>query len=161
MAYSLLTYSVRVVFICFILLFPSSLLAQKQIKSRDVLKYLPVGWQVRQSVTLDLNKDGINDQVVIADSIKSRKYEDTLNDPDKVYYPMSVIVLLGQTNGKYRLLLETSKIFGNYCGGIQGNPPFRGVFKTGLVFYMDFVSGGTSGRQSCTYFLNILMMIFT
>jgi len=128
--------------------------SQAQDLPKGVLKLVPAGWKIDMftlSTSLDLNNDGIKDYVIVVDSVKARPYRDDNSHADSVYYPNSVLILFGRGKGKYQLILQTSKIFGKYCGGIQDNPPFRGIGKKGNSFVMEFTSGGSSGRQECDY----------
>jgi hypothetical protein len=127
--------------------------AQKNLPN-SVLKLIPAGWKIDMftfAISVDLNNDGIKDYVLVVDSVKSIPYPDDISHADSVYYPNSVLILFGRGKGKYQLILQTSKIFGKYCGGIQGNPPFRGIGKKANAFTMEFISGGSSGRQESDY----------
>ena len=130
--------------------------AQNKSIPNRLLHYIPHGWKLKESLTLDLNSDSVKDFVMVIESSQPEKYKDDAIYANKYYHPKELIILFGQGGGKYKLILKTSKIFGDYKGGIQFMEPYYGLSKSKHDFIVHFISGGSSGRQSYDYVFRYL-----
>ena len=120
----------------FITLFTSFLFSS--IPSR-VERFIPKGYEVLNFTKGNLNRDGIDDAILILKVINENE-SSTDNSPKRPLY-----ILIGNANGGYKLATKNSNcVLGIRDGGMMGDP-FSGVAIKNGYFSIEYY-GGSSWR---------------
>jgi hypothetical protein len=104
--------------------------------------HVPEGYLVLDTSFGNLNLDSILDLIIV---LKSPEEDTSNNLDDPVNRPL--LILLGQTDGTYKLVYRNNKVvFCNICGGMMGDP-FNGITIRNGYFTVEHY-GGSSWRWS-------------
>jgi hypothetical protein len=115
--------------------------------AKDVDTFIPSGWKELGNAKGDLNKDGLEDEVVVAENVDYKNEDGALCNN---YCPRKLLVLLQEKNGGYKLSAESDKaILLADEGGIWGDP-YEGIKIENGFFLISFY-GGSNWRWADSY----------
>ena len=121
----------------FISLFISSLFSHYNVPS-SVKRFIPNGYEVLNFTKGNLNRDGIDDAILI---LKVINEDNSMGDSPK----RSLYILIGNGNGGYKLATKNSKcVLGVKDGGMIGDPFSAVAIKNGYFSIEHY--GGSSWR---------------
>lgn len=115
---------------------------QTKNESKTKAYFIPKDFQIRDSLVIDFNKDGISDIVLALQSSK----EDLPND-----FPGILIILKGINLNEYELSARNDTlIWCKTCGGIMGNPFDSFIFENDTLQINQ--AGGSASRWGFNYY---------
>ena len=99
--------------------------AGKAEPGKDEKEFIPEGWKVIDRVKGELNNDSREDLVVQIENTKAK-------DDDE--FDRRMFILLGTSDGKYRLGAEAKKVIRcTFCGGMLGGGPANVKIEKGVL----------------------------
>ena len=114
--------------------------------------FIPKDWKVRQSIFGDLNKDNLEDCVLVIETIKPLKFDDKVCFSSELFYPKMLVILFKNLDNKLYLSTVATKLFGECNWGVQGSDPFDNIFIRRNTLGITFLTGGTL-RNYTSYIL--------
>lgn len=107
-------------------------------------EFVPPGYAPLDTASGDLNMDGVPDMILVLKPIN----EDTIKDERK----RPVIILIGDSNGHYKLQARNDNVAYCYrCGGVFGDP-FTGItIKNNYFSIENGISAGTHWEHILTF----------
>lgn len=107
----------------------------------QIAKHIPNGYIPMDTTYGDLNRDSIQDVVLIVRDPNEKNINDTNYDPS----PRSLLLLIGKPDGSYQLAARNDSVVLCYdCGGVWGDPFFDVVIKRGYFSVEHY--GGSAWR---------------
>jgi len=117
-------------------------------EAKNIDSFVPVGWKVLGTEEGDLNKDGLDDAVMVTEDVNYKTVAGTLCD--QFSCPRRLLILFQTKNKGYELSTESDKaILLAGEGGIFGDP-FAGIEIENGSFLINFY-GGSAWRWSNSY----------
>ena len=108
----------------------------------SIASFIPRGWHIRDSVSGDLNKDGLKDFVAVIESDIPHQVTDKLRDTFFPFYPKMLLVFFRQPKNSFILSATAVKLFQNCNWGVAGQDPFEKLFLRKGTFGISFYTGG-------------------
>ena len=79
---------------------------------RNVHKFVPAHWVIKEVVSCDFNGDGLEDKALIIESKDTYDTHDTICFSSASFHPKMLLILFCDPNGGYHLSVKATKLFG-------------------------------------------------
>lgn len=116
------------------------------------LDFVPIGWKIRDSLSIDFNNDKLIDFAFVIQTEQPLKFEDTECFSTQPFYPKILLVLKRQKDKSLLLTTTATKLFGNCNWGVEGQDPFNKLVLRKNTLGIIFLTGGTTRNWLSYYF---------
>lgn len=119
---------------------------------KTIAEFIPVNWNIHDSLLGDFNSDKLIDVALVIQSKQPLALKDTVCFSDEPFYPKALIILFRQQDKSLQLSTTATRIFGDCNWGVQGSDPFDRIEKRRNTIGLIFMTGGTTRNQLSYYF---------
>lgn len=121
---------------------------RKEIAITDLRKSLPEGYTILDTATGDLNKDDLDDLIVLYRKINEEETSDVVDNPEK----RPLAIYLGVGLDTFRLAALNENVAYCYdCGGMMGDPYQAIVIKNGYFTVEHYGGSGWRWTRYVTF----------
>ncbi|XZF14457.1 hypothetical protein ACTHGU_21955 [Chitinophagaceae bacterium MMS25-I14] len=128
----------------------SSPYPQISTSGKNIRSFIPAGWEIRDSVLGDFNRDGVNDAALVIQQIKPTPEDKDCFSSGEAFHLKMLLILFGHQSG-YALSVKATKMFGKCNWGVQGLDPYSNLSVRRNILCISFLTGGTE-RDVISYY---------
>ncbi|HEX7904318.1 MAG TPA: hypothetical protein VF487_10595 [Chitinophagaceae bacterium] len=131
-----------------VLLAQNKALSKIPVVGKTIDAFIPAGYDTLAVAQGDLNKDKIDDYVLVLQSVNEKNTDPSVVDTDSL--PARILVVIFKKANQYVLGVKTDKaIMCRYCGGVFGEPFDYVIIEKGVLNIHHY--GGSTWRWSETH----------